>query len=119
MQYHTQIVLMMYEDTTLLETDPNRFRVCINFSPGTAACQRKVNERLCAMSGVLLCAMLGVLICAANRKWLKLKACSRNNDHRSHGSVGKFTKTYAAIHFCYTNICFSHYCVMQRALINL
>ena len=51
-QYHTQIVLMMYEDRHLPESDPNRFRVSINFSPGTAACQRKVNERLNAMSGI-------------------------------------------------------------------
>ena len=51
-QYHTQIVLMMYEDRHLPEGDPNRFRVSINFSPGTAACQRKVNERLNAMSGM-------------------------------------------------------------------
>lgn len=50
-QYHTQIVLMLYEDRLLPESDPNRFRVCINFSPGTAACQKKVNERLNAMSG--------------------------------------------------------------------
>ncbi|KAL5257711.1 hypothetical protein ACHWQZ_G012583 [Mnemiopsis leidyi] len=53
-QYHTQIVLMMYEDRHLPEGDPNRFRVSINFSPGTAACQRKVNERLNAMSEILL-----------------------------------------------------------------
>jgi len=52
-QYHTQIVLMLYEDLKMPEEHPNRFRVCINFSPGTAACQRKVNEKLTAMSACL------------------------------------------------------------------
>ena len=66
-QYHTQIVLMLYEDTYKPENDPDRFRVSINFSPGTAACQRKVNEKLTAMTGlsyryILYCIVTHIII---------------------------------------------------------